>query len=101
MERGRTTRNMIDKVAMESNMTLDPVWTSAAIANLKELAMQGRGVTVIFEVMAKRELANGVLVRIPTTFTPSKTFHLIRRKDTWLSEEVEYLISLCKQYVQS
>lgn len=101
MEKGRTTRNMIEKIAVDKKVTLDPIWTSAAVANLKELALQNRGITVIFEIMVRRELRNGTLVRIPTTFSPTKTFYLIRRKDTWISEEVEYLLSLCRQYVHS
>ena len=92
MEKGRTTRNMIEKIAVGKKVTLDPIWTSAAVANLKELALQNRGITVICEIMVRRELRNGTLVRIP---------YLIRRKDTWIIEEVEYLLSLCRQYVYS
>ena len=80
MEKGRTTRNMIEKIAVGKKVTLDPIWTSAAVANLKELALQNRGITVICEIMVRRELRNGTLVRIPT-----KTFYLIRRNTCCLS----------------
>lgn len=97
MESGRTTRNIIDKFAMDKGIALEPVWTSSSVSNLKELASRNMGIAVLFEMMVRDSLEEGCLIKVPVTFTAKKEFYLIYRKDSWLSEEEEYLLNLCRE----
>ncbi|MGN0830156.1 MAG: LysR family transcriptional regulator [Candidatus Ornithospirochaeta sp.] len=97
MESGRTTRNIIDKFAMDKGIALEPVWTSSSVSNLKELATRNMGIAVLFEMMVRDSLDEGDLIKVPVTFTAKKEFYIIYRKDSWLSEEEEYLLSLCRE----
>lgn len=97
MEQGRTTRNILDKFATDKSLVLEPVWTSASVSNLRELAVRKKGIAVLFEMMVRDDIESGKLVKVPISFSAKKEFYLIYRKDSWLSEEEEYVLSLCRQ----
>jgi DNA-binding transcriptional LysR family regulator len=98
LEKERATRTMIDKLAMERNIVLNPTWTSSSPSNVKELAARGDGVAILFEIQVRKELASGKLVKIPTDLEVKKNFYIIYRKDVWLSDEEQYLLQLCREY---
>ncbi|MBQ7281909.1 MAG: substrate-binding domain-containing protein, partial [Spirochaetales bacterium] len=98
LEKERATRTLIDKVAMEKNIVLNPIWTSSSPSNVKELAARGEGVAILFEIQVRKELASGKLVQIPTDLDVTKNFYIICRNDIWLTEEEQYLIQLCREY---
>ncbi|MBP5163736.1 MAG: LysR family transcriptional regulator [Spirochaetales bacterium] len=98
LEKERATRTLIDKVAMEKNIVLNPIWTSSSPSNVKELAARGEGVAILFEIQVRKELASGKLVQIPTDLDVTKNFYIIFRNDIWLTEEEQYLIQLCREY---
>ncbi|MGN0850299.1 MAG: LysR family transcriptional regulator [Candidatus Ornithospirochaeta sp.] len=97
MESGRTTRNIIDKFFMDKGMVAEPSWTSASVSTLKELAMRGKGIAVLFEVMVRNDLEEGTLIKVPVAFSAKKEFYLTYRKDSWLSEEENYILTLCRE----
>ncbi len=98
LEKDRATRSLIDKIAMEKNIVLNPVWTSSSPSNVKELAARGEGVAILFEIQVRKELESGKLIQIPTDLDVKKSFYIICRKDIWLSDEELYLIQLCRDY---
>ena len=98
LEKERATRTLIDRVAMERNIVLNPTWTSSSPSNVKELAARGEGVAILFEIQVRKELASGKLIQIPTDLQVKKNFYIIHRKDIWLTEEAQYLIQLCREY---
>ena len=98
LEKERATRTLIDKLAMEKNIVLNPIWTSSSPSNVKELAARGEGVAILFEIQVRKELKSGRLVKIPTNLNVEKNFYIIHRNDIWLTEEEQYLISLCREY---
>ena len=98
LEKERATRTLIDKVAMERNIVLNPTWTSSSPSNVKELAARGEGVAILFEIQVRKELASGKLVQIQTDLNIEKNFYIIYRKDIWLTDEEQYLIQLCREY---
>ncbi len=98
LEKDRATRTLIDKVAMEKNIVLNPKWTSSSPSNVKELAARGEGVAILFEIQVRKELASRKLIEIPTSLNVKKNFYIIYRKDTWLTDEEQYLLQLCREY---
>ncbi|MBR1919782.1 MAG: LysR family transcriptional regulator [Spirochaetales bacterium] len=98
LEKERTTRALIDNIAMENGYILDPKWTSSSPSNVKELAARGEGVAILFEIQVRKEVENGRLAVIPTTLNTTTNFYIIYRKDIWLSEEEQYLLQLCREY---
>ena len=98
LEKERATRTLIDKVAMEKNIVLNPVWTSSSPANVKELAARGEGVAILFEIQVRKELSSGKLVQIPMELDIENNFYIVYRKDIWLTDEEQYLIRLCREY---
>ena len=80
MESGRTTRNIIDKFAMDKGIALEPVWTSSSVSNLKELATRNMGIAVLFEMMVRDSLDEGDLIKVQVTFTAKKSFILFIEK---------------------
>ncbi|MBQ0070382.1 MAG: LysR family transcriptional regulator [Spirochaetales bacterium] len=101
LEKERLTRSIIDGEASEKGIFLDPVWTCSSPSNVRELAQQGEGIAILFELQVKKSLEEGLLVRIPTTLSVKREFYIIYRKDNWLSEEEEYLIELCHKHAPS
>lgn len=97
MEQGRSTRVIIDKFAMDKGFVLEPKWTSASISNLRELAIKGTGIAFLYEMMVRDDLKEGRLIKVPVSFTAKKEFFIIYRKDSWLSDEEEYFLSLCRE----
>ncbi len=98
LEKERATRTLIDKIAMEKNIVLNPIWTSSSPSNVKELSARGEGVAILFEIQVRKELASGKLIQIPIDLKVEKNFYITYRKDIWLSEEEQYLIRLCREY---
>ncbi len=98
LEKERATRTLIDRVAMEKNIVLNPIWTSSSPSNVKELAARGEGVAILFEIQVRKELSSGKLVQIPTDLQVEKNFYIIYRKDIWLTDEEQYLIQQCREY---
>ncbi len=98
LEKERATRTLIDRVAMEKNIVLNPIWTSSSPSNVKELCARGIGVAILFEIQVRKELASRKLVQIPTDLEIKKNFYIIYRRDTWLTDEELFLIELCREY---
>ena len=59
--------------------------------------MRGKGIAVLFEVMVRNDLEEGTLIKVPVAFSAKKEFYLTYRKDSWLSEEENYILTLCRE----
>ena len=98
LEKDRATRTIVDKLALENEVTMNPFWTSSSPSNVKELAARGEGVAILFEIHVRGDLNSGRLVQVPTTFNVKQDFYIIYRKDTWLTENQLFLINLCRKH---
>ena len=64
---------------------------------LLRVGMKGKGIAVLFEVMVRNDLEEGTLIKVPVAFSAKKEFYLTYRKDSWLSEEENYILTLCRK----
>ena len=55
-----------------------------------------KGNCCAFEVMVRNDLEEGTLFKVPVAFSAKKEFYLTYRKDSWLSEEENYILTLCR-----
>lgn len=47
--------------------------------------------------MVRNDLEEGTLFKVPVAFSAKKEFYLTYRKDSWLSEEENYILTLCRK----
>ncbi len=93
---GTGIRAALGKLALEGSINLDPLWTCLAGDNALSFAEQGFGIAILSDTFAAKSLAEGKVRIIPTDFTITRTFLVVRRSDLWKSEEESFLIEQCK-----
>ena len=94
--KGTGIRSSLDKLAEEASIELNPIWTCLSGDNALSFAEKGFGVAVLSETFTGKSRMEGKLISIPTSFSITRTFQMIWRKDLSLSVEENCLMELCK-----
>lgn len=94
---GYGTRDLMEKMALESNSVIAPAWSSSSHQNLLNRAIQGRGIAVLSYLLVREAISKGMLVEIPAEFHLDRHFSIVWHRDKQLSTEARYFIQLCHQ----
>lgn len=99
-EPGSGTRNVLERILEENNLSIQSFAHRAEISNLaavKSLVRQNQGITFLYEAAAKTELLEGSLVPIEIEHLHwIREFNFIYLKDTIFQKEYDRFFDYCK-----
>lgn len=100
-ERGSGTREIFENILQKNNYSLQAFKKTIEIGNMaaiKKMVSNGLGITFLFEVAGKREIADGGLsvINIPG-FSEQREFNFVLLKDSFFRERYMIIYELLKQ----
>jgi DNA-binding transcriptional LysR family regulator len=89
---------MLERVLAEKKVELPLVWRFNSIAAIKQVVMEGMGVSVLPEIVVRDEIASGALVVLPWQgdLTDANLL-MIWQKNKWLSPILQAFMQMVRE----
>lgn len=93
---GTGLRTEIDNYARKEGVNLNPIWNCNSGDHALTLALSGAGIAILSNRTVAKEVNAGNLLYMPLSFNIKRAFSMIWRKNSFFSEEEEFLANTCK-----
>lgn len=104
-EPGSGTRNVLERILQENNLSIESFSHRVEISNLpavKALVKENLGITFLYEAAARQELAEGSFFPIQIeNFHWMREFNFIYLKNTIFQEEYDDFFQYCNNFMKS
>lgn len=96
-EEGSAIRNALDSALWVHNLKAEPVWTSVNSQALIQAALYNLGVSVLPEIIVRRELSEGRLVKLDVAAEPMvNSNYILYHPDKYLTRPMRQLIEIIR-----
>ena len=97
-EPGSASRKTLDACLALHHLTVRPTWESASTQALIKAVAAGLGVAVLPQMLVARDVADGLVARIPFREPLYRTLYVIYHRRKQLSANMQRFLALCRDY---
>ena len=101
-EKGSIERNQLEKVLGEHKITLNRCWNCTNTEAIKNAVIHGRGIAILSNMLTHKECQSGDMVILNLEGMHfERTIHLVYHKNKYLSQSMQTMIGVCKDYYKT